>query len=161
MGMLVGIYVLVMLNFSQIKYGINMIGLYKSDEEIILHNPLENIESKNDIDEKIVEDYASRLESLQAKFEDRLDSLLSEALSDYSEDGNFSIKFISKYSSLGADLEKSSDGEFKSLIKHMEEELEEKNQDKAIIKDLEKYYKDFKDSKKTNILSQGMAIIEK
>lgn len=109
----------------------------------------------------IVNDYNSKLENLQSEFEADLDNLMSQGLKDYSKGDISTVKLASKYLSLGAALEKSSDAKFKSIIKDMERELKENKHDPSIIKEINAYYTSYKNSKKSDLISSGMKGLNK
>ena len=117
------------------------------------------IEKNNDeLYAKILTKYNTKFEALQSNFEGQLDDMVKEGYKEY-KNGNVSkIKLANKYISMSQALEKESDNSFNQVLKEMEKELKNNGFDTSIAKDVNSYYKNYKDKKKIAILSKGSKI---
>lgn len=107
---------------------------------------------------KILTKYNTKFEALQSNFEGQLDDMVKEGYKEY-KNGNVSkIKLANKYISMSQALEKESDNSFNQVLKEMEKELKNNGFDTSIAKDVNSYYKNYKDKKKIAILSKGSKI---
>lgn len=119
----------------------------------------DNKEQVPDIKESyvsIINEYNIILEDLRATFESELDDLIKEGIEEYSKGELTNTQLASKYLSIGANLEKSSDARFSKVIKDMEKELKANGHDTSVIKAIRDYYTSFKDAKKTDLIDRGM-----
>lgn len=108
----------------------------------------------------IVTTYNEELASLQSEFEKELNNLIEAAINDYTSNNIPKTKLASKYITEGSKLEKSSDNKFYSLLKKMENELKANSHDISLIKDVAKYYENYKSEKKSSLISEGMEYVK-
>ena len=108
----------------------------------------------------ILNDYNNQFENLRSEFEEDLNALIKQALLEYTKGDMSTTQLASKYLSLGSKLEKSSDSKFNAMVKDMEKELKKNNHDTDISKEVKAYYHNFKDIKKTDLLSRGMKHVD-
>lgn len=106
---------------------------------------------------KIIEEYNSTLVNLHVKFESDLNNLINQGIEDYRYESMSKSDLLTKYLNKGAELEKSSDKQFNSILKEMKKELEDNNHETSVIDKLSDYYNSFKMSKKNDIIDRGMA----
>jgi len=127
---------------------------------------IENIDSKDKAIEKNNEDlyveilakYNSRFEALQTNFEGQLDNMVKEGYQEYKNGDMSKIKLANKYISMSKALEKESDANFNQVLKEMEQELKDNGFDTSITKDVDSYYKNYKEKKKMDILAKGSKV---
>lgn len=135
------------------------------EDEISNSQDLEEEGNKNELTpkdpsiENVVFAYKPELEGLQSEFSSSIDSLISEAANDYSS-GVSSTKLVSKYISKSTRIEESSDSEFNSVLRDLEDELKENNQDTYIVEELRDYYKTLKKNKKNELLNKAKKYID-
>ena len=105
---------------------------------------------------EIISDYNIELKNLRSDFEKELGNLISDGINEYSKDDLSVNQLASKYLFSGAKLEKESDSRFNAIVKDMEQELKANGHDTLIINQVKKYYHDFKNNKKTDLINRGM-----
>lgn len=109
----------------------------------------------DDLYKEIIAKYNSKLEALQMEFEGQLDAMIKEGYNDYKKGNISKIKLANKYISSSKALEKECDANFNQVLKQMEQELKDNNFDTSITKQVNSYYKNYKEKKKMNILAKA------
>lgn len=103
----------------------------------------------------IVVAFNKELEFLQSTFEGELEALVEQGIKEYSKKEISNKRLASKYLTLGSDLEKICDTKFNNILKEMETELKSNDHPTTIVKDIRKYYNNFKNTKKADLINRG------
>lgn len=109
---------------------------------------------------QISREYMVVFSQLEADFRSDLDKLLQSALDDYSSKEYGKSKLADIYLAKGETLEKKSDEKFNKLVTDLEEKLVENSLSPQMARDIEAYYKKYKESEKNRIIDKGMALLE-
>lgn len=111
--------------------------------------------------EEVVSSYGARFESLQAEQEASLYGLVDEAKGEYNQAkaANKSVvKLGISYLNQAKKMENKSDSEFKALKGQMDSELKKASYDRAIVDEVDTYYKQRKRIVKGNLMAKARGL---